>query len=304
VRADRAGRDRGDRAGGDVGVGALDELRVRATAAERAAGTLSASTDAEARRIFAEQGCVILEGLLDEALVDAVRRCFDDHDGALGLDALQSQCDRGGACRYLQVGDRRYDISPRMVGALGDPQVFANPLALQLLRGWLGHDLQLSSFNIVVSYPGAAMQHIHRDHAHLFEDHPDEVSTALPPHAVNMVVPLVDVDVETGPTAIFPGSHRWPADGRSDPADLVPVPLARGDCMFADYRTLHAGMPNRSQRVRPVLYVTYSRAWFFDEVNFTARNPTDIVPGRYDDAPALHTLLRRALTRQLLSART
>jgi hypothetical protein len=279
-------------------VGALARLQV--SAAERAAGALSAPTEVEARRIFAEQGCAILEGLLDVALVDEVRRCFEERDGALDLDALQRECDRGGACRYLYVGDRRYDIAPRMEGALGDPRVFADPLALQLLRGWLGQDLQLSSFNIVVSFPGAAMQHIHRDHAHLFEDHPDEVSTSLPPHAVNLIVPLVDVDVETGPTAVYPGSHRWPAEGSSDPSTIVPAPLARGDCMFADYRTLHAGLPNRSQRVRPVLYVTYSRAWFFDEVNFTARNPTDLVEGRYADAPALHGLLRRAFTRQLL----
>jgi ectoine hydroxylase-related dioxygenase (phytanoyl-CoA dioxygenase family) len=276
-------------------------LRLLVTPVERATERLAVPTAAGAQRIFAEHGCVILEELFDEELIDAVKACFDEGDGAFTRAELQTRCDRGGACRYLHVGDGRYDISPRMLGALGDPDVFANPILLPLLRGWLGDDVQLSSLNVVVSYPGSAMQHVHRDHAHLFEGHPDEVSTRLPPHAVNLVVPLVDLDAEIGPTGVFPGSHRWPADGTVDPASIVVPSLARGDCMMIDYRTLHAGMANRSPRVRPLLYVTYARAWFFDEVNFTARNPTDLVPGRYDDLPALHSLLRRALGRQLIS---
>jgi ectoine hydroxylase-related dioxygenase (phytanoyl-CoA dioxygenase family) len=276
-------------------------LRVLATPVERATERLAVATAANVQRIFAEHGCVILEELFDEELVDAVRTCFDDNDGAFTRDELQARCDRGGACRYLHVGDGRYDISPRMVGALGDPQVFANPILLPLLRVWLGDDVQLSSLNVVVSYPGSAMQHIHRDHAHLFEGYPDEVSTRLPPHAVNLVVPLVDLDLAIGPTGVFPGTHRWGADGTVDPQTIVTPTLTRGDVMLLDYRTLHAGMPNRSERVRPLLYITYARAWFFDEVNFTARNPTDLVPGRYDDLPDLHSLLRRALGRQLIS---
>ena len=54
------------------------------------------------------------------------------------------------------------------------------------------------------------------------------------------------------------------------------VPFQRGDCVLVDYRTLHAGMPNNSSIVRPILYLVYMREWFFDDGNHRQRLPLDI----------------------------
>jgi len=43
-----------------------------------------------------------------------------------------------------------------------------------------------------------------------------------------------------------------------------------------DYRTLHTGMPNRGTRIRPILYLVYTRTWFFDEVNHAGRAALDL----------------------------
>lgn len=42
----------------------------------------------------------------------------------------------------------------------------------------------------------------------------------------------------------------------------------RGDVIIFDYRTYHRGLPNQSDKRRPMLYQTYSRAWFRDGHNF------------------------------------
>ena len=65
-------------------------------------------------------------------------------------------------------------------------------------------------------------------------------------------------------------------------------PLRRGDCIVLDYRTLHAGLPNRSNRARPIVYMVYARPWFFDHANHVNRRriPVDMPLERYDELPA------------------
>jgi ectoine hydroxylase-related dioxygenase (phytanoyl-CoA dioxygenase family) len=54
------------------------------------------------------------------------------------------------------------------------------------------------------------------------------------------------------------------------------APYQRGDGVLFDYRLLHSGLPNDSARMRPVLYMAYSRTWFFDETNYRTRRPLKI----------------------------
>ena len=113
-------------------------------------------------------------------------------------------------------GKARFEITLRMSGAFCRPDVFATPLLRSVLAPLLGADMQLNSFSIVVSYPGALMQQIHRDHGHLFASDPS-LGPNLPVYAVNVVVPLIDVDLETGPTGVWPGSHQWDSSIRPQP---------------------------------------------------------------------------------------
>ena len=190
-----------------------------------------------------------------------------------------------------------------MTGALGNPQVFANPLVLKFLRPLLGVDLHLNSFTAVVSHPGASQQRAHRDYPHLFFE--PGVGLNLPVHAVNVVVPLVDVDLETGPTGVWLGSHRSGETARQIES-LTVCALQRGDCMLMDYRTLHAGLPNRSGRARPIVYMVYARPWFFDQQNHVraGRLPLDMPLDHYDKLPAsVRPLLSRAFYYAMLARR-
>jgi ectoine hydroxylase-related dioxygenase (phytanoyl-CoA dioxygenase family) len=124
------------------------------------------------------------------------------------LAAMQDLAQQPAPNRFHRVGGARYEVTLQMTGTFGAAAVFGNSLLLKLLRPLLGDDMHLSSFSAVVSHPGAAKQHAHRDHPHLYSD----IGPTLPIYAVTATVPLIDIDLATGPTRVWLGSHKWAED--------------------------------------------------------------------------------------------
>jgi hypothetical protein len=250
---------------------------------ETAGGELASETASRACAAFDEHGCVLLRGAFPSAIVEAMHRDYLSQFGTLDWGAMQREADKPPPNRFLRVGGARYDITLRMTGAFGRPEVFANGLLLKLLGRLLGNDFHLSNFTTVVSHPGASMQHFHRDHDHLFFN--PGVGPNLPVYAINVAVPLIDVDLKTGPTAVWPGSHRWPTGIQAQPEGMQACPIRRGDCMLLDYRTLHTGLPNQSAGVRPILYMVYARGWFCDDATHFGVNSPDMPLEDYNGVP-------------------
>jgi Phytanoyl-CoA dioxygenase (PhyH)/SEC-C motif len=269
---------------------------VQVAAGETAGGALAPQTEAAAHAAFREHGCVLLRGMFPPATIEAMHREYLVRYGTLDMDAMGVEADKPPPNRFLAVGGARCDITLRMSGAFGEPAVFANPGLLKLLGPLLGNDFHLSNFTAVVSHPGAPIQHIHRDSGHLFAE--PVVGPDLPVYAVNVAVPLIDVDTRTGPTGVWLGSHRWAAS--TAPIKTMTVtPFQRGDCVLLDYRTLHTGLPNVSRLIRPIIYMVYSRPWFFDNQNHVNRIPLDMPIEHYNTMPAsLRPLLTRAFSYQ------
>jgi phytanoyl-CoA dioxygenase PhyH len=265
---------------------------------ERATASLHATTAAAAHTALRRHGCLLLRGALEEALVATMQDEFLAQYGALDGAGMLAQSAKPPPNAVLKVGDARYEIAPRMRGAFGNPGVFANPLLCRFLVAELSNTMRLSGFTVVVSYPGAGLQHIHRDHTHLFAE--PGISRNLPPYAINVAVPLIDVDALTGPTGVWPGSHLWP-EGPMPAADTITtVALQRGDCLLLDYRTLHTGLPNGGDLVRPIAYMVYARTWFFDEINHTVRPSLDMTLEDYEALPKpVQSLLMRAFAQNM-----
>ena len=259
--------------------------------AERARQALSASTAQAARAALAAHGCLILRGVFEAAHVDGLMAEFMARYGAIDAAAMLALARRPAPNPMAQVGDRRFEIALKMSGAFGDANLFANPLLLGLLKPILGQDMRLSGFTAVASHPGASTQHVHRDHDVLFAE--PGLNPGLPAYAINVSVPLIDVDLQTGPTALWPGSHRWPS-AIPDAATATTVPFQRGDCVLLDYRTYHTGLANRGSRLRPILYMVYARTWFFDEANHIGRTSLDMALDQFDPLPepTKHLLMR------------
>ena len=82
----------------------------------------------------------------------------------------------------------------------------------------------------------------------------------------------------------------WESTGYFETND-IPGPL--GSIYLFDYRALHAGTPNSSPWIRPLLYLVYAQPWFRDSVNFQYWKELDISDEEWEKVPPiLHRLFR------------
>ena len=177
----------------------------------------------------------------------------------------------------LKVGDKRYMETINVSHPFDDYRLFAAPKVLQILISLLGNDLVLNSYSSVISLPGSQNQHVHSDGTHLFGA---PLGASLPPHAITVAIPLVDIDELCGSTAIWERSHiEGDSAVRDQNGILLPAaaPMSKlGDVYMFDYRLKHAGMANNSSLARPILYIVFSKPWWIDPKNFCNQKPVAI----------------------------
>jgi ectoine hydroxylase-related dioxygenase (phytanoyl-CoA dioxygenase family) len=78
-------------------------------------------------------------------------------------------------------------------------QVKQNATIGAVVRGILGEDATVINQSAIINMPGADAQAWHVDGAHV------STSKHLPCHVLNVFVPLVDMQLELGPTEFRPG---------------------------------------------------------------------------------------------------
>lgn len=117
------------------------------------------------------------------------------------------------------------------------------------------------------------MQPWHSDGEHMNE------TVHLSPHCLNVFVPLCDVTKALGPTEFLPHSHYHYS---TDVAAEAPC-LREGQALLFDHRTKHRGLANKGTTARPLLYVTYAKAWFHELNNLGLMGKT----AAYADLPDL-----------------
>ena len=149
----------------------------------------------------------------------------------------------------------------------------------------------LHSLGAAIAESGVPKQPWHAD-----APYPLEWGTAagsdMPPYAITMMVPLLNLTLLHGPTAFCIGSshtHGVYPDAffvQSEDSEFrtmaaqqlekdhcasstglreVQFELQFGDAVLFDYQTLHRGAENLSPDTRAVLYLTFSRPWYKDE---------------------------------------
>ena len=248
---------------------------------------LSAEKTQQAVDLFHAHGALWLENVISQSTIEKTLAAYQKKYLELDKKELRK--------RDAAVGDQRFMITVDVKGAFNQPELFANEAMLPILNSLLSDAMRIASFGSVVALPGADEQAIHLDHPPLFGCE----SAELPPYALTMVVPLVDLTPETGTTAIWEGSHRGSDRfkllqrlmGKPDFADAS-VPYAkRGDAYLMDYRVIHGGMANRSEMARPILYIVYSRPWFRDGFNFKSQQSVSISKKQRKKVPAEHRIL-------------
>ena len=242
----------------------------------------------QAAHLFRVHGTLMLENSFDRELIHSLQSDFLQNYAALDRSEVEKTCQK--------VGHERYMFTIRLQPPFLQPDVYASPRIMPIVKSLLGSDCILQSFGAVCAYPGATLQSVHRDYPPLFAE-AGGLNAFLPPFALHVVVPLVDLDEHTGTTALWEGSHRvrskaeedrWTRDELNNLKGAV-LPWPRmGDCYFMDFRLRHTGTPNNSSLPRPILYLVYSRRWFQDRRNYDLQEPLVISLEEHDRIPAEH----------------
>lgn len=218
-----------------------------------------------------------------EAVLTAAEALF--RDGVVGLDGLWAVDDIDALRAALRktipgVFDRKAPL-PEDIWVVGRNRInglvpiagqmrscvdlLTNPALVALLDAVLDCDWVYESFGVIGSFPGSDMQKLHSDSPHLFED--DQIAPTLPPFALTISIPVVDVDGTNGATEFLPGTqHDIRAPSSAD--GTVWSNVSRGDCMIWDYRVRHRGQPNSGSEPRPMFYATACRRFWQDSTNF------------------------------------
>ncbi len=168
----------------------------------------------------------------------------------------------------FELGDGRFSAPVTIGATLRGSGVFDHPAVEALLASVLGEDFVYDAFGTVMAQAGCPAQRRHRDGGLLFPE--TGVDRVLPPAALTLFVPLVAVTSDNAPTAFWPGSHRF--DKPAAKADPVVPEVPLGSALLWDYRILHRGLANDSERHRPALYFSAGRPFWFDHKNFGRDN--------------------------------
>jgi hypothetical protein len=135
-----------------------------------------------------------------------------------------------------------------------------------VLSGLFLSRFKLELQTVINSHAGSGNQRWHQGFQYLF--HPEE---RLPPFAVVVAVPLVDVSLAMGPTHICPRKTLRFYQGYSCPSSEIAFESRLGDMVIFNYKTLHRGPANLSSEDRPMISMVFSKLFFLNQEAITNR---------------------------------
>jgi ectoine hydroxylase-related dioxygenase (phytanoyl-CoA dioxygenase family) len=207
-----------------------------------------------------EHGAVVVRNAIPKAVIDAVNAEFHvrhDVHMAPGQKKL---------FRRFQSDPLRAQVPTAVSGPVANPEFFAPPSVVALAHELVGDDFIIGDMGVVISHGGATKQEIHRDSSPLFDG--AEMDLDLPMFCLMVLVPLVDVSAEMGPTEYWLGSHRIKDTDAVTANPPIQVPVEAGTVCLHDSRLVHRGGRNEAGPVRPLLYFGFHRNWHFDNDGF------------------------------------
>ncbi len=164
-------------------------------------------------REMEEQGYTIIERAISPGFADEVR--------AATYRALLPH--QGTSMNWMLYHGREFE------------QLIQNPLLMTLVDASLGRGAVIASFSSIKRGPGAGFIPMHTDYAHVPEPYPEFAMTGVGVWA------LEDWTVESGPTWIVPGSHKYrrgPREGEGTNQG-VPVVMPKGSVVFFTHGVWH-----------------------------------------------------------------
>eukprot|EP00055_Hartaetosiga_balthica_P010548 m.45393 g.45393 ORF g.45393 m.45393 type:complete len:524 (-) comp7217_c0_seq1:140-1711(-) len=239
-------------------------------------GPLSAHT---ARRLYITMrvcGVAVLRNAMEKSVLKKIIKVYEDRFES--FSSRLAKWDHKGVLEWTDAASRsedRYEIKFKVEPPFTYPDVTANRFILFVSKLMLGDRIEIDTLSTVTSLPGAPNQHWHADVGSIFKRHIRSPDRHLPPTGVVIIVPLVDVTADNGPTEFMTGSHislgfdYWhELNEKNCPTSIIRPEARMGDVVIFDLRNHHRGTANNSNSKRPIMYMSYVEDWYFDKVNF------------------------------------
>jgi ectoine hydroxylase-related dioxygenase (phytanoyl-CoA dioxygenase family) len=202
--------------------------------------------------ILKSDGALILDDVIDEAFIRALRRETDPYMEATGNgsdDFAGRQTTRTGGL-LMRSGKCRELIAHPLI--LGPCEQFLSPYCERV---------QLHLTQIIRLRPGQGSQLIHRDRwawgRHLAHVEPQ----------FNTIWAITDFTAENGATRVVPGSVDWPDDREAQPEEITQAEMRAGSVLIYSGSVFHGGGENRSEGDRIGINLTYTLGWLRQEEN-------------------------------------
>jgi tetratricopeptide (TPR) repeat protein len=252
------------------------EQRIAAESSELAHLTFSCrAADCVERSlpVFQDTGVLWLKDMFPRSYIEDVRTAFMKSYRAWKQDEM-------GKPNF--VGNKRYTVPLRMQAPFNEPELFGNRVLMDIMTRVMGQRPIICAYGGVVTYPGANSQHVHREHPLLFTE--DRQNLGLPPHAFNVLIPLMDLDESLGGTQVWESTQTLGSPEQVEGPSKI-IYAQKGDAVVLDYRVFHGGMPCRAEQIRPVLFISYSFPWFRDTLAFQAHDALAVSPSELEAIP-------------------
>ena len=219
---------------------------------------------------LAEDGGVVVEGLLDEPTADRLLADFQPHLDAVpfcntGPDEISNQFFGGQTKRLHGLLARSSTFG----------EVLQHPLLLEMAKTFVGpnsRDLRLSTGELMALGNGETSQMLHRD-----ADSWLAMPAPRPEILASANIALTDFNERNGATVVVPGSHRWPRERKAEPDEYAQACMPRGSALLYSGEILHGGGPNETEKLRIGLYVGYLASWLRPIENHLVTNGMDVV---------------------------
>jgi ectoine hydroxylase-related dioxygenase (phytanoyl-CoA dioxygenase family) len=223
--------------------------------AENAVPRLSRDATADdVRAALAASGCAVIEGLVDESVMDAIQSDiapFIDATPFGSDDFVGHRTRRTGALIARSPAFRQLAVHPLVLGTL------------DLVLGDHATSYQLHLTQVIAIGPGEPGQIVHRDQwAFDFFEFPSGFEVEC-----HTMWAMNDFTEENGATRVIPGSHRSADKLRPGYDETVAAEMPKGSVFIYVGSVYHGGGANRSDETRLGINVGYTLSWLRQEEN-------------------------------------
>ena len=204
-----------------------------------------------------DAGCLVVTGMLDEAGCASVREELASHLGAAPVATSDDPKD------FYPGNTRR--VTALMARSATAREMTLHPTTQALCQHHLGANCERYQLHVTAALevgPGARSQILHRE---------EDPFTIFPLPRPNLILAsmtaISEFTKDNGGTLLVPGSHRWDANRKPEPNEIVAAEMPAGSVLYWLGGTLHGAGANVSDGWRYGVILTYSVGWVRQEEN-------------------------------------